>query len=485
MTAAGGSEDAATLEDAAQFEEDAEELYEHAPAGYISSLPGGSIVRVNATLLSWTGHSREELVGRLRLHDLLAPGARIYYETHYAPLLQMQGSVREIAAEMLCADGGRLPVLLNSTLIRDDAGAPRVVRTTVFNASDRRRYERELLRARADAETRARAALALENVNEAVLLVAADGGIDVINRAAEALFDVSAEAAAGRPAAELVPQWHALVGRIPVGTPGKPVSPALIPFRRDARELWLAAAGVESGEGVVYTFRDVSNELAIEQMRNDMIATVSHELRTPLTGVYGSAQTLLARYDDLDDPVRRQLLQMIVDQGERLTVIVDQILLTSRLDTGKLELTIETFDATGMATAVREALPAGERDRVVVDGGVGLQVAADAGTAAQVLASLVENALKYSTGAVLIGVGFAAGAVRLTVADEGPGIPAGERSRIFEKFYRLDPGQQGGVGGTGLGLYIARQLTERMSGRIGLLPSESGTTVFVDLPAVA
>jgi signal transduction histidine kinase len=93
--------------------------------------------------------------------------------------------------------------------------------------------------------------------------------------------------------------------------------------------------------------------------------------------------------------------------------------------------------------------------------------------------------LKYSTGAVLIGVGFAAGAVRLTVADEGPGIPAGERSRIFEKFYRLDPGQQGGVGGTGLGLYIARQLTERMSGRIGLLPSESGTTVFVDLPAVA
>jgi signal transduction histidine kinase len=73
--------------------------------------------------------------------------------------------------------------------------------------------------------------------------------------------------------------------------------------------------------------------------------------------------------------------------------------------------------------------------------------------------------------------------VRFTVADEGPGVPVGERERIFEKFYRLDPGQQRGVGGTGLGLYIAKQLTERMSGRIELLPRERGTAVAVELPA--
>ena len=476
-----GSEDAAAVHDPALLEEDAEELYEHAPAGYVSSLPGGVIVKVNATLLSWTGHAREDLVGR-RFHDLLAPGARIYYETHYAPLLQMQGSVREIAVELVCADGSRLPVRLNSTLIRDDAGAPRVVRTTVFNASDRRRYERELLRARTDAETRARAALALDHVNEAVILVAADGRIDVLNRAAESLFGLVAGGAIGRPVAEALPAWETIAELTPVGAPGHLVTPALIPHASGTHERWLAAAGVETGEGVVYTIRDVTNEHAVEQMRTDMVAIVSHELRTPLTGVYGSAQTLLAHGDALGEAVRGELLQLIVDQGDRLRRIVDQILLTSRLETDEVEIPAEPFDAVTVAEAARNALPPADRDRVAVDAVPGLEVDADAGTTAQVLGNLLDNAVKYSSGSVRLGATREAAFVRFTVEDEGPGLPAGERERVFDRFYRLVPGQQAGVGGTGLGLYIARQLTERMNGRTGVLPTDSGTTVFVDLP---
>jgi serine/threonine-protein kinase RsbW len=131
-------------------EENAEELYEHAPCGYLSTLPDGTICRVNRTFLAWTGHTREELVGARRFQDLLTAGGRIYHETHYAPLLRMQGTVREIALDVVRADGRRLPVLVNSVLTTDDDGAPRLVRTTVFNATDRRRYERELLRARED-----------------------------------------------------------------------------------------------------------------------------------------------------------------------------------------------------------------------------------------------------------------------------------------------------------------------------------------------
>ena len=112
-----------------------------------------------------------------------------------------------------------------------------------------------------------------------------------------------------------------------------------------------------------------------------------------------------------------------------------------------------------------------------------LEAAADPGTAAQVLTNLLDNALKYSTGLVRVAFGSDAGFVRITVTDDGPGIPAGERERIFERFYRLDPAQQGGVGGTGLGLYIARQLTERLGGRVGVLPTETGTTAYLDLPA--
>lgn len=136
----------------AGVDEDAEDLYENAPCGYVSALPDGMIVKVNQTFLTWTGHRREDLVGRKRFQDLLTAGGRIFHETHYAPLLRMQGEVREIAAEIVCATGARLPVLINSVLRKDEAGKPLLTRTTVFNATDRKEYERELLRARQRAE---------------------------------------------------------------------------------------------------------------------------------------------------------------------------------------------------------------------------------------------------------------------------------------------------------------------------------------------
>jgi PAS domain S-box-containing protein len=139
------------------LEETAEDLYEHAPCGYLSTLPGGLVVKVNQTFLTWTGHQRDDLVARKRFQDLLTAGGRIFHETHYAPLLRMQGAVREIAVDIVCADGRRLPALINSTLTRDAAGEPVGVRTTVFNATDRKEYERELLRERQRAEREAKA----------------------------------------------------------------------------------------------------------------------------------------------------------------------------------------------------------------------------------------------------------------------------------------------------------------------------------------
>lgn len=134
------------------LQESVEDLYENAPCGYLSALPDGTIVKLNQTFLAWTGYRREDLVGRRRFQDLLTAGGRIFHETHYAPLLRMQGSVREIAVEIVRADGSRLPALINTVLKKDAAGQPLLTRTTVFDASDRREYERELLRQRQKAE---------------------------------------------------------------------------------------------------------------------------------------------------------------------------------------------------------------------------------------------------------------------------------------------------------------------------------------------
>jgi phosphoserine phosphatase RsbU/P len=130
------------------LEETAEELFEDAPCGYLSTDLDGTILRVNRTFELWTGLAREDLLAGRRFQDLLSPGGRIYHETHFAPLLRMQGSVREIALEIRRADGSRLPALINSVLRYDDTGHPRLIRTTVFDATDRRRYEQELLHAR-------------------------------------------------------------------------------------------------------------------------------------------------------------------------------------------------------------------------------------------------------------------------------------------------------------------------------------------------
>jgi phosphoserine phosphatase RsbU/P len=144
----------------ALLDDDPEQLYERAPCGYLSTTADGTIIKVNQTFLAWTGYVREQLVGHRSFSDLLSPGGRIYHETHFAPLLRMQGSVREIALEIVQADGSRLPVLVNCTAERDAEGHVLVIRTAVFDATERRKYERELLSAKQraeESEARARA----------------------------------------------------------------------------------------------------------------------------------------------------------------------------------------------------------------------------------------------------------------------------------------------------------------------------------------
>jgi sigma-B regulation protein RsbU (phosphoserine phosphatase) len=137
---------------AALLEDSAEELYESAPCGYLSTLMDGTIAKINSTLLDWLGLERQAVVGRMRFTDLLTVGGKLYHETHFAPLLRMQGEISGIALEVKRTDGGRIPVLVSSAVKRGSTGEPLLIRTTVFDARDRRAYEEELLRARKAAE---------------------------------------------------------------------------------------------------------------------------------------------------------------------------------------------------------------------------------------------------------------------------------------------------------------------------------------------
>ncbi len=154
----------------ALLDDDADQLYDRAPCGYLSTTPDGVITKVNQTFVTLTGLQRADLVGLRRFVDLLTPGGRIFHETHYAPMLRVQGKAGGIAMDILRPDGTRLPVLVSSVLERDAAGAPVAVRAAVFDATERRSYERELVRAKQAAEEAQAKATALARTLQQILI---------------------------------------------------------------------------------------------------------------------------------------------------------------------------------------------------------------------------------------------------------------------------------------------------------------------------
>jgi PAS domain S-box-containing protein len=327
-------------------------------------------------------------------------------------------------------------------------------------------------------EERAQAARVLETVDDGVLLVDTEGVVRLWNRAAETISAIRRDQIVGRPLEELLPGWKRVKMR------GE-----TLPFERDGLERWVSISGVAFDEGIVYAFRDITDQRALEQIRQDLVATVSHELRTPLAAIYGSAITLNREDLDLERQIETRLLNVIVEESTRLTTIVNDLLLASQLDSGRLDVRIERCDprelTASVADAARTHLPEGVR--IEVDPGEGdiPPVAADQAQLRQVLDNLLDNAIKYSPAGVDIHLSVDAvdRAVRFSVADGGLGIPPLEQERIFEKFYRLDPDMTGGIGGTGLGLYIARELVRRVGGRIWVEANHGGGSVFlVEIP---
>ncbi len=134
------------------IEESAEDLYENAPCGYVSTLPDGTIVKINQTLLSWLGYRREEVLHQKKLQNFFSIGGRIFYETHHAPLLRMQGGVSELNYDFTRRNGTAFPALINSVQLKDSQGKPLLTRSTVLDITERKRYEKELLLAKKKAE---------------------------------------------------------------------------------------------------------------------------------------------------------------------------------------------------------------------------------------------------------------------------------------------------------------------------------------------
>jgi PAS domain S-box-containing protein len=342
-----------------------------------------------------------------------------------------------------------------------------------------------------EAERRAEAALALAHVGDGVVLLDRDGRVRFWNSAAAAITGVREADAIGRHPAEVVPKWEELTRLAELADAAAPerARSVTVPIETASGDRWVAVTGVAFDEGVVYALRDVSDEQALERARSDFVATASHELRTPLAAVYGAARTLRRTDIEIPGEQRDRFLEIIVSETERLTAIVSQILLAGQLEEGRVDVTTTATDLQPLAESVLDSarLRAPEQIELRLERNGDRAVAlADEDKLRQVLVNLLDNAIKYSPdgGDVTVELDAGHGRVRVAVRDRGLGIPPGEHERIFEKFYRLDPALTRGVGGSGLGLFISRELVSRMGGSLTVRsqPGE-GAAFVVDLPA--
>jgi PAS domain S-box-containing protein len=364
-----------------------------------------------------------------------------------------------------------------------------------FTASLSRAIEKRSLARRVELQRLEleRHAHVLEHVGDGVFVVDREGIVRFWNLAAEQITGIALGRAVGTPARQLLGGWDEASPSIPVAGGGRPKRhlARMLPFEVDGREVWLSLCGVDVADATVYSFQDRTDERVLDKVRDDFVATASHELRTPLAAIYGAAKTL-RREGALDDDDVERMMAIIASESERLARVVDDILVASHLDSGRLKFGSATVDVRALAADVVESLETHENGVTIAldappNGLPGLAV--DPMKLRRVLLNLLENAIKYSPdgGAVVLRVATGEnGCLRLEVRDEGLGIPRADQERIFEKFYRADPLLARGVGGTGLGLYICRELVQRMGGEIEVEsePGE-GSTFTVELPVRA
>jgi PAS domain S-box-containing protein len=334
-----------------------------------------------------------------------------------------------------------------------------------------------------EAERRAQAAEVLAFTAEGVCLLDVDGCVRLWNPAAVAITGLAEHDVLGKPLLDVVPSWE----RVQDPPPG--ASAHVVPVEiANGEEQWLSVSTAHFEGGTVHAFRDLTQERALEQLKSDFISTISHELRTPLAAIYGASMTLQRADIDRATVRKDELLQVISSEADRLARTVNDVLWASRLESGTLQVTIQSCDGGRLAEAVVSAQRAHLEPNLTLELDVESslpRIAADPDKVRQVLTNLVDNAVKYSPdgGEIRVTVEPDGRFVRFAVRDPGLGIPPAERERVFQKFYRLDPNLTRGVSGTGLGLYICRELVHRMGGRVSVESSDTGGSTFlVELP---
>ncbi len=340
---------------------------------------------------------------------------------------------------------------------------------------------------RALAVERDRLGSVLEGLGEAVIALDAGQRITLVNPAAVRLFSFS-QSPHDLLFTDLLPDPALASFLSEVGSGGaKTAELALSGPQGQERQILITAAPQQQGGGWLLVCRDVTDLRRLERIRRDFVANVSHELRTPVAIIRINAETLLD--GAISDPEHGpRFVEGIYRNAERLSRLLSDLLDLSQLEAGRYQLSAATYS---LAPAAAQALAqvqhrAEERQQdIAIEIPAQMRARCDLPALEQVLTNLLDNAVKYCPpgSRIVLRAASEGEQVRIEVSDNGPGIAREHLPRLFERFYRVDPGRSRDMGGTGLGLSIVRHLIKSMGGRIGVRSVVGeGTTFWILLP---
>ncbi|MFM8979640.1 MAG: sensor histidine kinase [Planctomycetia bacterium] len=452
----------------------------HAPTLYVA-------VRVERAgeVLGWARVSRPATLVAAEVDDLQADVLRATGVALAVGLAAAWLLARRLAQPLRRLTGAADAMAAGDLAVRVRAGGGREVASlaSAFNAMADQLQQR----VRDVEEGQGEVQAVLASMVEGVLAIDEQERVVLLNEAGARILGLDAATAAGRP-------WYELLRMRELGdalsAAQREGQPQAVEVRRPGRGhdtvLALQAAPLarpgRPGRGAVVVVHDVTELRQLEQVRRDFVANASHELKTPIAAVRGLVETIL---DDeaMEPATQRRFLASILAQSERMGVLVEEMLQLSRLEAQRQPLERAPLDLVPLVAEALEALQPLARERglaLAFEPTPGpVRALADPEPMQRILGNLAGNALAYTPrgGHVQVRLRREGGAVLLEVQDDGPGIPEGERERVFERFYRLDKGRSRQTGGTGLGLSIVKHLVQALGGEVRLEPAPGGGTL--------
>tara|TARA_R110000744_G_scaffold87515_3_gene170877 strand:+ start:20004 stop:21959 length:1956 start_codon:yes stop_codon:yes gene_type:complete len=482
--------------------------FDCAPCGLVTTEVNGTICRVNTTFCNWLGFTPSELINNKRIQDLFTIGGRFFHHTHWAPLLQLQGSVSEVQMDLVTSDGKTLPMLINVS--RQKHGDSQFDQLAFFVATERKNYERELISARKSVEE----SLASLHTSQEELQESRDILSIAIRSARMGVWtqDIKSGEVWWTPELQQLTGWtdkeiwatpeqfYNLIHPDDLSSFATALQNSIdtksdfdIQFRlKHSDASWLAMEGrghatySETGEAltIVGVIMDVSERKATERelhqlnqqlsiadrRKDEFLATLGHELRNPLAPIRNVLEIM--RLKETEDSFMHWSREMIERHISQMTHLVDDLMEASRISQGRLELRMRNIDiADPMQSAIESTQSIMDKSKhtlTVTRPESPIFVEADTTRLTQIIANLLNNAGKYTPdgGDISLSAFQQGNEVVLSVKDSGMGIPPEQLTNVFNMFSQLTPALEHAQGGLGIGLALVHGLVKLHDGSI-------------------